>query len=241
MPTNDTSGPLFTHSSPSAALQSSLESRLRARLDGTGSPEFVFRWKSWDMRWAGPICALRASARRTSASDCTGWPTARAKDGKGASTRSPGKERPVGDYDLPTAAELVGWPTPDASVAQDGEGLETWLARREKLKAKKINGNGCGTPLSMAAQMAGWATPCANDSKSHRNETANRLAGRDHHTGQTLADQTSGLLSTSSPAGTARHAALNPEFVRWLMGFPAGWLCSGAWATPSSRKSPRRS
>src|SRR5580693_3066727 len=33
MPTNDTCGPLFTASSPSAALQRSLENRLRARMD----------------------------------------------------------------------------------------------------------------------------------------------------------------------------------------------------------------
>jgi hypothetical protein len=53
------------------------------------------------------------------------------------------------------------WPTPDASVAQDGETPETWLARRERLKAKKNNGNGCGTPLSMAAAL--WSTPRATD------------------------------------------------------------------------------
>lgn len=60
------------------------------------------------------------------------------------------------------------WPTPDASVAQDGETPGTWLARREKLKATHQNGNGCGTPLSMAAQLFGtpdisrrWPTPQA--------------------------------------------------------------------------------
>ena len=37
MPINDTSGPLFNASSPSAALQLSLESRLRARMDVNGS------------------------------------------------------------------------------------------------------------------------------------------------------------------------------------------------------------
>jgi hypothetical protein len=53
------------------------------------------------------------------------------------------------------------WPTADASVAQDGESPETWLARRDRLKETKNNGNGCGTPLAMAAAM--WPTAQAHD------------------------------------------------------------------------------
>ena len=40
MPTNDTSGPLFMTSSPSADLQRCLENKLQARMDGSGSPLF---------------------------------------------------------------------------------------------------------------------------------------------------------------------------------------------------------
>ncbi len=57
-------GQLGETSSPSAALQLSLESRLRRRLDGLGSPLFVLTWKHWAMPSGPPICALRASARR---------------------------------------------------------------------------------------------------------------------------------------------------------------------------------
>ena len=53
------------------------------------------------------------------------------------------------------------WPTPDASVMNDGEGPETFFARQAKVKAKKINGNGMGLPLTMAAQI--WSTPRATD------------------------------------------------------------------------------
>ena len=63
MPTNDTCGPLFTASSPSAGLQLSLENRLRARMDVNGSPEYALTWKHWDMPAGPPICALRASQR----------------------------------------------------------------------------------------------------------------------------------------------------------------------------------
>jgi len=64
--TSGTCGPLFEGSSPSAALQQSLESRLRAALDVNGSPEYELTWKHWDMPSGLPICALRASARHTS-------------------------------------------------------------------------------------------------------------------------------------------------------------------------------
>lgn len=49
------------------------------------------------------------------------------------------------------------WPTPSAANPNDGESLETWEARREALKAKGINGNGCGMPLGIAVRL--WPTP----------------------------------------------------------------------------------
>ena len=83
MPTNDTSGPLFTALSISAGLQSSLESKLRTRLDVNGSPEFAMTWRQWDMPAGLPICALRASARPISGSDFGSWQTPAATDGNG--------------------------------------------------------------------------------------------------------------------------------------------------------------
>jgi hypothetical protein len=82
MPISDTSGPLFMISSPSAALQSSLESKLRARTDVNGSPEYGLTWKYWDMPAGLPICALRASARPISDSGFIGWPTPNRSDFK---------------------------------------------------------------------------------------------------------------------------------------------------------------
>ena len=66
MSTNDTSGPLFTTSSPSADLQWCLGNRLQARMAGNGSPLYALTWSDWDMPAGVPICRLRASARRTS-------------------------------------------------------------------------------------------------------------------------------------------------------------------------------
>ena len=60
----------------------------------------------------------------------------------------------------PTLADEVEHllPTPTASVANDGEGTHTWLSRREEAKAKRINGNGMGMPLSIAVQLLGEST-----------------------------------------------------------------------------------
>lgn len=78
----ETSGHPFARSSRSAALQSSLESRLRARMAAYGSPEYALIWKHWDMQSGPQISALRASPRRTVDSEFTGWVTPTTRDWK---------------------------------------------------------------------------------------------------------------------------------------------------------------
>lgn len=111
-PTSDTYGQNFDASSLSAILQSSLESRLRARLGGDGSPEYELIWKSWPVPSQPPICALRASARHTSVSAFAGWPTPMAG--------SPGTENynPAGNTDSSrkTVALVAGWSTPKTAT-----------------------------------------------------------------------------------------------------------------------------
>lgn len=121
--TKDTSGQRCSDSSPSADLQRYLESRLRARMAAYGSPEYALTWKHWDMPLGPPICALRASARRTSDSACTGWPTpdasgfcavdlerleARRKECKERTGNGNGFGLTLGQ----AVPLLVGWPTP---------------------------------------------------------------------------------------------------------------------------------
>lgn len=138
MPTNDTSGPLFSASSPSASLQRFLENKLRARMGANGSPEYALIWKHWDMPAGLPICALRASARRTSGSGFTGWPTPNATDSTG-----PGTQGRQGGMNLQTA---VGWATPRArdaknngvSIARAQQGVADSL----DLQCKLVSQNG---------------------------------------------------------------------------------------------------
>ena len=49
------------------------------------------------------------------------------------------------------ASESSLWPTPSASVVNDGEDPTTWQARADVLKLERKNGNGAGTPLTVAS------------------------------------------------------------------------------------------
>lgn len=80
--TIDTCGQPFTGSSSSAALQSSLASRLRAKLQMTGSTLYRLTWKDWGLPSGRSLSRLRASVPRTSGTGLTGWVTPSARDWK---------------------------------------------------------------------------------------------------------------------------------------------------------------
>lgn len=71
-----------TTSSSSAALQSSLESRLQATTQRLGSTLYKLTWKPWAMPSGRLRSRLVASAPRTSATGRTGWVTPTARDHK---------------------------------------------------------------------------------------------------------------------------------------------------------------
>lgn len=178
--TSDIFGPSFYGSSPSGSLQQSLANRLRANLDANGSLEYGMTWKHWDMPSGPPICALRASARRTSGKGCSGsqperdeanpegYPTPIAHDGR----RQCGGQGSTNGTSLSReCVEWFGWPTPDATgfEAQDVERLEQ---RRQECKDRTGNGNGFGLTLGQAAKVleptAGWPTPEQSDASGGR-------------------------------------------------------------------------
>ncbi len=107
----------------------------------------------------------------------------------------------------------VGWNTPRATDGANGG----------------PNQAGGALPCDAGKVVAGWATPTSRDHKDTgnlENVEINCLLGRQ---------------VSLSPAPTERPAglALNPEFSRWLMGFPAAWGSCGAMAMQSCRKSRR--
>jgi hypothetical protein len=231
MPINDTSGPLFTASSPSAALQLSLESRLRAQLGVNGSPEYALIWRQQDMPSGPPICALRASARRTSGRDYSGWPSPSEGDRGRLAIRTYG--RGWGNFALDGAAQLAGWPTPNAMPPNRG-GLQS-----DPVKALERRRQGHMLNLDDAATLAGWVTPTAHD-VSGRSQNQKAKHGTKHGCAE-LANQVPGVVPSGSPASTEKRGALNPAFSRWLMGYPPEWDDCAATAMPSSRRSRQSS
>lgn len=139
-------------------------------------------------------------------------------------------------------ASLKLLPTPDASNANDGEGLDTWLERRERIKAKGINGNGMGMPLAIAALTLLPTPQVADATGGHKSRSGARsnelllpgVAAQVQENGQKWAEYTAAVqrweaLTRPAPAptrpdgkgGRHRESPLLPE---WMMGYPLGWV-----------------
>jgi len=141
--TSGTSGRPGTGSSKSAALQSSLVSRLQARTQSLGSTLFRLTWKPWPLSSRRALSRLRASVLRTSAIEPTSWPTPQARDFKGAN--SAGNELDHNSRPLNEVAVLAGWRTPNT--------VDSKLGNRD--------GDG-QVQLCHQALLAGWGTPLTN-------------------------------------------------------------------------------
>lgn len=141
----------------------------------------------------------------------------------------------------PTLADEVEHllPTPAASNPNDGEGVDTWLARRERVKATANNGNGMGTPLSIAVQMI--PTPSVADAAGgHERRGGARgdelllkgLAKEGHlsrfgvYAPAIASHERLAGRSAPDPTELGRNGQprLSPRFVEWMMCLPDGWV-----------------
>jgi hypothetical protein len=156
--TSATFGQSSDASSRSLALQRSSESRLRLLLEGTGSPLYDLTCKRWTMLSGPSIFAVRASARRTFGSGCSGlrvgWTTASATDGERGGTIT---DKMTGSS-LSQVATLARWPTTTAQNADNA-------ARRTGPKKGTKGEAALGLTLVDATRLVatGWPTPCQQD------------------------------------------------------------------------------
>lgn len=158
------------------------------------------------------------------------WPSPRAEDSESCGNHPEATDSLTG--------ATKNWPTPNASMMNDGESPESFQARADRLKEKHHNTNGAGRPLAVAA--AAWPTPNSRDHKgsdlstrnggaslSHFAETGERTHGSPQSSPQVpVTSIHGGELSPTDPS-TASRRRLNPAFVCWLMGWPWWWTNPG--------------
>lgn len=161
--TSGTFGPPSTGSSPSAALSTSLASRLQVVTAMLGSTLYKLTWKPWVTPSGVSRLRLRASVRRTHATALSGWPTPTARDWKdGAECLNVQINSLLG-----RTAWLTGWATPCAM--EPDQSAETVIARKARLSASTGIFRGPALPLGTQAQLAGWPTPVVSDSAKAEN------------------------------------------------------------------------
>jgi hypothetical protein len=232
-------------SSPSAALQSSLESRLKRRLDGAGSTLFSLTWRRKATPAGRPYYQLAASGLRTSASEHGSWPTPRTRDDlpetveawsqRNAEKKAQNPNLGSVHKALNIVAQLASWPTP---VAQPANGEPEDFLRRKRESVARGNSMGiCLTDLQMVAKLAAWPTPDANSwtSRQAKDPTAKERPNGTKR--QITINDAARMASWATP--TARDHKGGGERPSGLSGVHDGWAdlqwlpCSDGKARPT--------
>jgi DNA (cytosine-5)-methyltransferase 1 len=125
-------------------------------------------------------------------------------------------------------------PTPAAGSFNDGESLESWQARNERLRALGVNGNGTGTPLAVAVALL--KTPTAQLAINGGSQHPDKRKAGGH--GPTLADQVEHELLPTPVAGDGDRASLayergNPTLLGALLPTPSAADATGGHKTRS--------
>ena len=240
--TRGTSGPVLPGSLRSAALQSSLESRLRARLQGLGSTLYKLTWKQWATPLGLQRSRLRASVPRTSGIALTGWPTPTVGNSQGSQSfngLSPTGKTPDGrkvSVSLNHVATFSGWPTP-----RSADGAKN--VRTAEGSLREVERKGSPQDVCQAAQLAGWGAPVANPANGTPEafqERKRRAQAQGIQMGDTITDIQMQAKLAGWPTATANDAEKRGT-VSYREGRPNGLNAMAGWTTPQAHDTSGRS
>lgn len=213
--TSGTFGHTSSTSSASADLSMSLANRLQQVTQTHGSTLYKQTWKEWDTPSGLCRSRQRASVRRTSESELTGWPTP-------VANTNPQPETKRGLQHVSGAARLTGWQTP---VANDSTGSTHCYSGKNQDGSPKV----C-LKLPGSVLLAGWVTPTTRDWKDTSGMTAQRdgkerldQLPRQAYTAGPLRLTVFGEMRTGSYVEMGNGVQLNPAHSRWLQGLPKAW------------------
>ena len=204
-------------SSASAALQSSLVSRLKARLPTGGSTLFAMTWNEKATPSGRLVSLLQASALRTSDSD------------SGSSQKSNQRESIETKMRAMSNCSVTSATTNHsaASVAAGTANISAEIATNGRIPFTTISQQ---ADASNAAVLT-WLTPSANEDASGGMSGTMQLM---------MSHQVRGLTINSPLFTPEDYSRLRVSIAFWLQGYPLSWISCAVRVMPSSRKSRQR-
>jgi len=216
--TSGTYGRRGSISSASADLQWSMASRLREVTAKLGSTLFRLIWKEKVTQSHRLIYRLRASARRTSGSDCTSWPTPKTPTGgpESAERKQELGRTESGGGDLQAVAQMAAWPTPQSHDERERGNTEA-------------DHHYFPHDLSNAAKMAAWCSPSVADG------TGGHLSRGGNRRNEPLLPGQAKLASWATPRSTdGQKGGPNQHGSKGDLMLPSQ-AARASWATPAGR------
>ena len=198
-----TYGRYLPASSQSAALQRSMENRLRRLLDTDGLTEYEQTLKRKITPSGVSYLEHTARGRRTSGSDCGGWGSLRCQTVRTTKQRDDHHGN-LEEMVFLVQDQLAGWATPRAGKTTN-EDPEAWQKRKDK-------GDVSTMPLTLQAQMAGWPTCSANEDAA--GTAKGKMQQMLSHAALTCGSEANGTTAATESNDVSR---LNPGFSLWLM------------------------